>query len=313
MNDAILSFAFLLIAGVLFLLLIGFIYIWMAVAKKQQFYSYVGTKEKKKKRKKSWKELLMAPLVKGAVYLGPTAVKYPLFGKHEQYERLLAKAGNPFQLQLQDFYGMRYILGISAYVFGWIYFILGFPFAVYLLILFPVAMFFAPDVWLRVKAKERQETISMEIPDFLDVVSVSLQAGASLDGAMQQVAKQMGGPLGEEIERLGSEVNLGVPRVTAYENLLYRNDAQELEMLIQSLIQGGDLGVPVSRTFRVQADDLRNTRGFRAKEKAAKASPKVTVITTLTIVPSVFILVVGLLFLNFLYNPEVFGLDIFLN
>ncbi|MGY4689006.1 type II secretion system F family protein [Salibacterium sp. K-3] len=313
MNDAILSFAFLLTAAVLLLLLIGFIYIWMAVAKKQQFYSYVGTKEKKKKRKKSWKDLLMAPLVKGAVYLGPTAVKYPLLGKHEQHERLLAKAGNPFQLRLQDFYGMRYILGISAYVFGWIYFILGFPFAVYLLILFPVAMFFAPDVWLRVKAKERQETISMEIPDFLDVVSVSLQAGASLDGAMQQVAKQMGGPLGEEIERLGSEVNLGVPRVTAYENLLYRNDAQELEMLIQSLIQGGDLGVPVSRTFRVQADDLRNTRGFRAKEKAAKASPKVTVITTLTIVPSVFILVVGLLFLNFLYNPEAFGLDIFLN
>ncbi|SFE74240.1 type II secretion system F family protein [Alteribacillus iranensis] len=312
MNDVMLSVAIFLIAGVLLFLLIAFIYIWMAVARKQQLYGYIGTKEKKKKNKKPWNERLMVPIIKGAVYLSPTAKKYPLFGKHDHYERLLAKAGNPFQLRLQDFYGMRYILGISAYVFGWIYFILGLPFALYMLILLPVAAFFAPDVWLRMKAKERQETISLEIPDFLDVVSISLRAGASLDGAMGQVAKQMGGPLGEEIERLGREINLGVPRMTAYENLLYRNDAPELEMLIQSLIQGGELGVPVSRTFRVQADDLRSTRGFRAKEKAAKASPKVTVITTMTIVPSVFILVLGLLFLNFMYNPEAFGLDIFL-
>lgn len=312
MNEAVISIVIFFIAVILFFIFISFVYIWLFVARKQKVYQHVGGRKKEEKKKKRVKERIVAPILKGAIYLGPTAIKYPLVARHEQYERMIAKAGNPYQLTLQDFYGLRYVLGLSAYVFGWIYYILGLPFALYGLILFPVCLFFLPDIWLYLKAKERQETISYDIPDFLDVVSVSLNAGASLDGAMVQVAKQMGGPLGEEIERLHREINLGVPRVKAYENLLYRNDAPELEMLIQSLIQGGELGVPVSRTFRIQAEDLRSTRGFRAKEKAAKASPKVTAITTLTIVPSVFILVLGLLFLNFIYNPEAFGLDIFL-
>ncbi|MDA3129154.1 type II secretion system F family protein [Aliibacillus thermotolerans] len=312
MNEALITIIILLIACILLCLFISFVYIWLFIARKQTVYQYVGGRRKKVKKKKPFKERMMIPLLKGAVYLGPTAIKYPIVRRHEQYERMLLKAGNPYQLTLQDFYGFRYIIGISAYVFGWLYYILGLPFALYALLLFPVSTFFLPDIWLYFKAKERQEKISLDIPDFLDVVSVSLNAGASLDGAMVQVAKQMGGPLGEEIERFNREINLGVPRTKAYENLLYRNDAPELEMLIQSLIQGGELGVPVSRTFRVQADDLRSTRGFRAKEKAAKASPKVTAITTLTIVPSVFVLVLGLLFLNFIYNPEAFGLDIFL-
>ncbi len=131
-----------------------------------------------------------------------------------------------------------------------------------------------------------------------------------MDSALRQVTEQMDGPLSEEIQRFNREIDLGVPRRQALLNLLNRNTSKELEMLVNSLMQGADLGVPVSTTFRVQAEDLRSMRGFRAKEKAAKASPQVTLVTTFLVAPAVFFLIIGLLFLNMLYNPEAFGLDV---
>ena len=126
------------------------------------------------------------------------------------------------------------------------------------------------------------------------------------------MTKQFDGPLSEEIDRFKKEVDLGVQRITAYKNLMSRNSSKELHALVNALIQGSSLGVPVSRTFKLQADDLRATRGFIAKEKAAKASPLVTLVTTFFIAPAIIGLIVGLLALNIMYNPGAFGLENFL-
>jgi tight adherence protein C len=304
-------FSVLMTFFILLFILIGFVYLYLYIAKKDNLIKHLHQREKKKRKKRSLRESMISPLLRAAKYAEPTAKKYPFFANKEQDTLFLTRAGNPLGLTLDQFYGMRFILGLGALFFSSIYSILGMPFSLIVLLIFPIAGFLGPQLWLRMKAKERQESISVSMPDFLDTVSVTLQAGVSLDGALKQVTNQMDGPLSEEIERFNYEIDLGVTRKLAYQNLISRNSSKELEMLVNSLIQGSVLGVPVSQTFRIQADDLRAMRGFKAKEKAAKASPQITLVTTFFVAPAVFFLIIGLLLLNIIYNPGAFGLDSF--
>ncbi|WP_102349123.1 type II secretion system F family protein [Bacillus sp. Marseille-P3661] len=304
--------SFVLIILILILLFIGLVYAYIYIVKKDNLLkANGGFSTKKSKNKRLLRERLLTPLVKWGKQAGPVGIKYPFFADKTKHEMYLGQAGNPLGLQLQDFYGFRFVLGMIGLGFASFYGILGLPFALQIVVLSILGGFFGPSIWLFIKARHRQETISIMMPDFLDTVSVTLSAGVSLDGALKQVTKQIEGPLSEEIDRFTKEVELGVPRITAYQNLMGRNSSKELHSLVNALIQGTTLGVPVSRTFKLQAEDLRATRGFIAKEKAAKASPQVTLVTTFFIAPAVIGLILGLLALNVIYNKEAFGLDIF--
>jgi tight adherence protein C len=311
MNPNTSSLAVLAIGTILLLMLIGFIYIWIYIAKKANLHKALKLEKKKReKSNRSRSSKLMDPLLRAANYGKPTALKYTYFTNKTKEEKLLGLAGNPFGLTHDLFHSLRFVLALGLLMYSIIYLLLGLPFGLMGMLLLPLLGYFGPIVWLNLKAKERQELISVAMPDFLDTVSVTLSAGVGIDQALHQVTKQFDGPLIEEIEQFNREVDLGVPRKTAYLNLLARNKSKELEMLVNSLIQGQTLGVPVSTTFRLQAEDLRAMRGFKAKEKAAKASPQITLITTFFVAPAVFVLIIGLLFLNVIYNPGAFGLDI---
>jgi tight adherence protein C len=304
-------FAIVMVTAILILLFIGFIYLYLFIAKKENLLVSQGYNPKKKKQKAPLRERLLAPVVRWGIKAGPVGMKYPFFADIDKHSQMLKEAGNPLGLQLRDFYGFRFVLALIGLGFGCLYVIIGLPFSLQVLLISIIAGFLGPSAWLYFKAKYRQETISIMMPDFLDTVSVTLQAGVSLDGALNQVTKQFEGPLSEEIYRFNKEVELGVPRLAAYNSLMDRNSSKELHSLVNGLIQGSSLGVPVSRTFKLQADDLRATRGFVAKEKAAKASPQITLVTTFFVAPAVFGLIIGLLALNIFYNPSAFGLDSF--
>ena len=296
---------------ILIFLFISFVYFYLYIAKKVNLLHSQGYSIGKKK-KIPLRERIMEPLVKWGVKAGPVGIKYPLFlnvGKHEKW---LKEAGRPLSLTLESFFGFRFVTGLIGLLFGSFYTFLGMPFALFILMSTIGVGFFVPSVWLYFSAVKRQETISMMMPDFLDTVSVSLQAGVSLDGALRHVTDQFDGPLSEEIDRFNKEVELGVERNTSYGNLMDRNSSKELHTLVNALIQGSSLGVAVARTFKLQAEDLRATRGFRAKEKAAKANPLVTLVSTFFIAPAVFGFIMGLIVLNIIYNPAAFGLDVFL-
>lgn len=296
---------------ILLLLFIGFIFLYLYIAKKDNLLKANGFSEKKQKKKDPFRERMIAPFVKWGKKAGPIGINYPLFTDVKKTEVLLNQAGNPLGLQLQDFYGFRFVLAMAGLTFGSLYSFIGLPFAMPIILLSIFGGLFGPNVWIYFKAKNRQEMISMMMPDFLDTVSVTLSAGVSLDGALNQVTKQFEGPLSEEIDRFNKEIELGVPRSSAYQGLIDRSSSKELHSLVNALMQGSSLGVPVSRTFKLQATDLRATRGFVAKEKAAKASPLITLATTFFIAPAVIGLILGLLALNLIYNPEAFGLDHF--
>ncbi|MBU8881365.1 type II secretion system F family protein [Bacillus sp. FJAT-29790] len=304
-------FSLVMFIFILILLFISFVYIYLYIAKKEKLLKQQGFQHRKDKKKQSLQERMILTLVLWGKKAGPVGIRYPFFADKAKHERLLKEAGNPLELSLQDFYGFRFVLGLIGLGFGSIYSFLGMPLGLQVLLLSILGGFLGPSAWLYFKAKNRQELITIMMPDFLDTVSVTLQAGVSLDNALQQVTQQFEGPLSEEIDRFNREIDLGVPRITAYQSLMDRNSSKELHSLVNGLIQGSTLGVPVSRTFKLQADDLRATRGFVAKEKAAKASPQITLVTTFFVAPAVFGLIIGLLVLNIMYNPAAFGLDSF--
>jgi tight adherence protein C len=226
--------------------------------------------------------------------------KFPLFINEADLERKIALAGHPQGLNVAGFMGLRFVTVFAGLVAGNVLSLIGF--GVFTQLLLILAGLFGPVIWIHHAAKKRQEQIGVDLPDFLDAMSVTLQAGTPLDPAMKQVVDSLDGPLNEELTRFMQELDLGVPREEAYTRLMKRNNCPELETLVVSLIQGSKLGVPIANTFRVMAEDIRATRIGKIKEKAAKSGPKVTLVTSMLILPGVILSVMGLLVLHFIYN-----------
>jgi tight adherence protein C len=262
--------------------------------------------ERKKRRK--WNDGLKETVFRWSHQLAPLGKRFRFFVNEKDLERKLALAGYPNGLDLDSFYGFRFLCMFSGLLFGTLLSYLGFGDGLMQILLF-LAGLFLPTVWIRSAATARQEQIGLDLPDFMDTMSVTLQAGVPMDPAMRQIIRHMDGPLSEELTRFMQELEIGVPREEAYLRLMNRNQCKELETLILALIQGSKLGVPIANTFKVMAEDMRDSRIGKIKEKAAKAGPKVTLITTFLILPAVILCIVGLLVLNFVYNPEGIGVS----
>ncbi len=257
----------------------------------------VTLSERFKKRIFSWSEKLI-----------PLGLRFRLFTNPTRIERQIELAGHPGGLRLDSFYGFRFLCVFSGLLFGTLLVWLGFGNGL-VLILFILAGLVFPSLWLSGAAKERQERLGLDLPDFMDAMSVSLQAGVPMEPAMRQIISHMEGPLKEELIRFQQELDIGVARDDAYVRLMNRNQSRELETLVTSLVQGSRLGVPISQTFQLLSTDMRETRIGSMKERAAKAGPKVTLITSFLILPAVLLCIVGLLVLNFIYNPEGIGIS----
>jgi tight adherence protein C len=253
-----------------------------------------------KRKKEKLGSQLKRCLFQLAHRLSNVGQKFPLFINEADLERKIALAGHPQGLNVAGFMGLRFVTVFAGLVAGNVLSLIGF--GVFTQLLLILAGLFGPVIWIHHAAKKRQEQIGVDLPDFLDAMSVTLQAGTPLDPAMKQVVDSLDGPLNEELTRFMQELDLGVPREEAYTRLMKRNNCPELETLVVSLIQGSKLGVPIANTFRVMAEDIRATRIGKIKEKAAKSGPKVTLVTSMLILPGVILSVMGLLVLHFIYN-----------
>lgn len=226
------------------------------------------------------------------------------FSESHEVSNWLKKAGNPLDLTVETFQGLKMFLTFCGFVAGMLFIVLGLPFAELSVVIFPVTGYFLPILIVKNKAKSRQEKLRYDLPDFLDTISVSLSAGVSLDQALRQIINFFSGPIHEEFKRFNQEIDLGVEREVAYRNLLERNDNQEFQTLIKSLIQGMKLGVPIATTFKHQANDMRIIRKELVKEKASKASPKITLITTFLVMPTAVFLIGGLMIMNMFFGEN---------
>jgi tight adherence protein C len=168
-----------------------------------------------------------------------------------------------------------------------------------LAILFGFVGFLTPDMFISFKARGRREEVRAELPDALDLLAVSVEAGLGFDAAIQKLTEHMDGPLVEEFALSLSEMRIGETRQHALEKMVQRVQAPELASFVRAIIQADQLGISLGRILRVQATDTRNKRQAAAEERAMKAPIKMLFPTALFIFPAMFIVILGPAFMNF--------------
>lgn len=159
----------------------------------------------------------------------------------------------------------------------------------------PAAGFLAPDLWLARRAAERARAVRRALPAMLDLLRVSVEAGASLPSALADVGVRATGPLATEWRAVGREVELGVPLETALSALAERLPQPEVRALCAALERARRHGAPLGRTLAGQARDTRVALRRHVQEEAAKAGPKIQLVVALLLVPSVLLMVAAAL------------------
>ena len=158
--------------------------------------------------------------------------------------------------------------------------------------------FAVPDILLSSRARRRRERIRVDLPDALDLLTVSVEAGLGFDGALAKLTEHMGGPLAEECALTLNEMRIGESRADALRHLAERVDAPEVAAFTRAIIQSDQLGMSLGRILRVQAADARLRRQAAAEERAMKAPIKMLFPTVIFIFPAMFLVVLGPAFLN---------------
>jgi tight adherence protein C len=150
-----------------------------------------------------------------------------------------------------------------------------------------------PSLAVKQARDKRVERIERELPDVLDLLAVSVEAGVGLEGAIRSVGEKFDGPLGEELSHVLSEMELGTSRRDALQHLRDRTDVPDLDGFVLSLLQASALGMPLTRVLRTEADELRRRRRQRVREAAARLPVKLIFPLIFFIMPAMFVVLVG--------------------
>jgi tight adherence protein C len=166
------------------------------------------------------------------------------------------------------------------------------------ILVFGAGGFIAPSFYVSTRGRRRQNAVSADLPDALDLLAVSVEAGMGFDGAVSKLTEHMDGPLIDEFELTLGEMRIGESRSNALKNMGDRVSAPEMAAFVRSIIQADQLGISLGRILRVQAADARLKRQAAAEERAMKAPIKMLFPLVAFIFPAMFIVILGPAFLN---------------
>jgi tight adherence protein C len=150
-----------------------------------------------------------------------------------------------------------------------------------------------PLVWLRRRSRTRLEEIDYQMPELIDLLVTTVEAGLGLSASLQMAASRLQGPLGDELRLALAEQDMGLSTEDALRNMLERADTPGVRSLVRSLMQGTTLGVSVGKIMRDLADESRKRRRHKAEERAQKAPTKILFPLVLLIFPAMFVVLLG--------------------
>ena len=148
---------------------------------------------------------------------------------------------------------------------------------------------YAPISVTKIMATKRQQAIQSQLPEMLDLLCVSVQAGLSFDSSLRKIIDRMHGPLIDECRHFQEDVRMGMVRRTALKNLAQRCEVQEVSLFVAALVQSERLGTSMANTLKSQADNMRDRRRQHVKAEAMKAPVKIIFPLVFFIFPSLFI------------------------
>jgi tight adherence protein C len=234
--------------------------------------------------------------------IGPIVLKMSGFLKRftpvgylEKKQQQLMLAGSPGNLDAPSLVVIKLIgLGVGIVLAFLIVDYGGSALQRVVLFVFPLVLgFFGPDAWLTRKVEERRLAMQRALPDLLDLMVISVEAGLGFDSALSRVVATVPGPLSEEFFRMLQETRVGVSRRDAMRHLMDRTDLDELRSFLLAMIQAEAFGVTIANVLRVQADEMRTKRRQRAQEKAFAAPVKMVFPLVFCIFPALFIVLLG--------------------
>lgn len=155
------------------------------------------------------------------------------------------------------------------------------------------AGFLVPGFWVSRMGKKRQGLIRRDLPETIDLMAISVQAGMGLEAAIELASQSLPGPLGDELHRLLQEIQLGSSRKQALHQLRNRTDVRELSSFALALIQADAIGSPIAEVLQSNSARMRLIRRQVAREKAAKLPVKLLLPMMLFIFPALFVVVIG--------------------
>jgi tight adherence protein C len=217
----------------------------------------------------------------------------------------LAWAGDPYGLRVNDVVQLKVgsiYLAIPLALYCGLFLSLPTTTIVLIAVCSALPCFFIPDIWLHDKAKERQEEITRQLPDFIDLLAISIAAGVGFDLAVNNIVVRMRGPLAQELERMVQELRMGKPRRFTYRKMIWRNDSLALRAMFTAMIQADELGTPVADIMEWQAQTLRHQRIQEARRRGAQASAKVSLVLSTILLFSLTFLILATMGLNLFLN-----------
>jgi tight adherence protein C len=165
--------------------------------------------------------------------------------------------------------------------------------------------YMAPEFWLGGKAKKRSFQMVLQLPDALDLLTISVEAGLGFDAALAKVVEKMEGPLVNEFRQALAEIRMGRSRRDALRDVVLRADSQPISNFIGAIVQAEQLGVPIAKVLQIQSQQLRVERRQRAEEMAAKAPVKMLFPMVGCIFPTIFIVILGPAVVTIMSGPGI--------
>lgn len=216
-------------------------------------------------------------------------------GYMEKKQHQLVLAGSPGNLDAPSFVVIKLLGTFVGIILAFVIVDFGnSPIQRIILFVLPIVLgFFGPDAWIARKIDERRVSMQKALPDVLDLLVISVEAGLGFDSALSRVVATVPGPLSEEFFRMLQETRVGVSRREAMRHLMDRTDLDELRSFLLAMIQAEAFGVTIANVLRVQADEMRVKRRQRAQEKAFAAPVKLVFPLVFCIFPSLFIVLLG--------------------
>ncbi|MBI3960063.1 MAG: type II secretion system F family protein [Chloroflexi bacterium] len=209
----------------------------------------------------------------------------------------LRMAGNPANLAVIDFLGIKMLAAVATAILTAIYLIsmrgMAGGQAIFFALAGGIVGLYLPNFWLSSRIRQRQTQIARALPDALDMLTTMVDAGLGFDIALIRLSERWDNPLTHELDRAVHEMRMGVRRMEALRNLANRVDVPELRTFIAVLIQADQLGISISNILHVQSEQIRQLRRQKVEEKAATMPLKMLPIIAFFIFPALFAVLLG--------------------
>jgi tight adherence protein C len=245
-------------------------------------------------------ERVLAPLQDRALRIGR---RFTGADSAERFRHKLDLAGNPPGWTVDRVIGGKVLGAVAGLLIALVFsLMLGSSIPIRLLVVVggTVVGFFAPNLFLYQKTYDRSERMQRELPDAIDLLTISVESGLGFDAAIQQVARNTEGPLADEFSRVLREMQIGQSRSASLRGLADRTNVVDIRTFVSSMVQADAFGIPVAQVLRVQSHEMRIKRRQRAEEKAQQVPVKITIPLIFCILPCLFIAVMGPAVINIL-------------